>query len=260
MHVAPPTPPLISIRLPSTYRILSSILFSLLALLPVSLYAGRDAASPSGASVLAFGSGALSPGSGILSPATAYHEKRIPINQLFENLQDLAEERSTATTTPPLPPLPPNGHGGRPLASLKSSPALMQTGTSPPCADQQPRRYGTLPSSPFLAAGAAAGPSASSDPLHRSFSPPMERRPSCDGSERDIGLAVCSISSVSSDSVLIAARKPTGKGVPLPLFLPLTRPLCSPILRQRLLRWPRFSHACFSRFRCRQGDPPQAGH
>ena len=102
---------------------------------PHPLPAGGEAVtSPFGG-----GSGALSPSSGILSPTTAVHEKRIPLNKLFENLQDLAASR-TDTRSPgleaamaavaggtPLPPnLPPLPHpaGGRPLPPSNSGSVL----------------------------------------------------------------------------------------------------------------------------------------
>ena len=107
------------------------------------LPAGREAA----ASPLGIGSGALSPsstGTGILSPSVSVHEKRIPLHQLFANLEDLKASRSDAsspsleaamaaaaaaaavpapTLAPPsLPPLPqPAGSRGMPVISSGSA-------------------------------------------------------------------------------------------------------------------------------------------
>lgn len=92
----------------------------------------------------ASGSGALSPPTGgILSPAAA-HDKRIPLNKLFDNLQDLAAAREDAgtppvehlrTATPPLPAVlaaaaqvPAAADPSRPIPTTSSGTTLTDAG------------------------------------------------------------------------------------------------------------------------------------
>lgn len=125
------------------------------------------------ASPLGVGSGALSPTSGILSPATTTHDKRIPLHQLFENLQDLAAIRTDLPVLEPvaamaaaaaaaagpegrvmsMPPLP-HPAGSRLLPPSSSNPTLENGGAAGSAAEHasallRPRSEASLSSMPM---------------------------------------------------------------------------------------------------------------